>query len=235
MIGEKEFNLIVESVNTDADKRVDSIFPLHSGINHLDISQTNQQQMIDMYEKLLTSAAVVKNPKTTWKTMESILSWIRSTDFYVAPASAKYHDIVPTGLLYHTLKVYDNACEMLKLSQFKSVPIESVAITSLVHDWCKINMYESYYKNEKNLDGEWEQVVAYRVNQKGIPLGHGASSLYLAEKCFKLSIEEALAIRWHNGSYNVCTLEMPEYTRANEEYPLVRLLQFADQLAVTKY
>ena len=54
-------------------------------------------------------------------------------------------------------------------------------------------------------------------------------------KFFKLSQEEALAIRWHMGEYNVADNEMNELHYANENYPLVFLLQFADRLSITNY
>lgn len=60
--------------------------------------------------------------------------------------------------------------------------------------------------------------------------------MYMAMKMIKLSLDEACAIRHHmgawaeQGSYNVNDLQY-----ANEHFPLVLLLQFADQLALVNY
>ena len=38
--------------------------------------------------------------------IEELLQWLDTTDFYVAPASAKYHGAELGGLLNHSLCVY---------------------------------------------------------------------------------------------------------------------------------
>jgi len=164
----------------------------------------------------------------------ALISWLESTDFYTAPASSRYHDSCPGGLLRHSLTVYNRAIELHKLPQFSSCSLESITLVSLTHDWCKIGYYEHYLKNVKE-DGQWHEVDAYRVNQRGIALGHGVSSMFLVNRFFKLNAEEALAIRWHMGEYNVADNEVNELQLANAHFPLVYLVQFADRLACVEY
>ena len=57
----------------------------------------------------------------------------------------------------------------------------------------------------------------------------------IANKFFKLDLAECLAIRWHMGRWNVSESEVNEFQQANEQYPLVHMLQFADRLAITAY
>lgn len=52
--------------------------------------------------------------------------------------------------------------------------------------------------------GIWNQVKAYKRSDFPHPFGHGAASMYMAQRMFKLTEEEALAIRWHQGRWNVC-------------------------------
>ena len=59
--------------------------------------------------------------------------------------------------------------------------------------------------------------------------------MFFSSKFFRLSSEEAVAIRWHMGEYNVASNESSELHLANEAFPLVFLIQFADRLAITKY
>ena len=68
-----------------------------------------------------------------------------------------------------------------------------------------------------------------------INLGHGVSSMFLINKFFHLSLEEASAIRWHMGSYRTSDAEFDELQTCNENFMLVHLLQFADQLSLVKY
>lgn len=178
------------------------------------------------------------NPDSCVEIMNKCVEWLRSTDFYKAPSSTRYHDCVEGGLCRHTLNVVGNIKDLMKIDKWKDIVDPASAIlVALVHDWCKINLYESYMRNVKNEDtGVWEKKLSYRT--KGDPmmnLGHGVSSMYLAQVFFKLSVEEALAIRWHMGEYNVADNEMNDLHRANEKYPLVQLLQFADRLSIVQY
>lgn len=66
-------------------------------------------------------------------------------------------------------------------------------------------------------------------------LGHGVSSMFLINKFFRLNIEEASAIRWHMGAYRTDDNEFNELQSSNENFMLVHLIQFADQLSLVKY
>ena len=164
------------------------------------------------------------------------LDWLHATDFYKAPASTQYHDSVEGGLVFHSINVYNKMIELLNVQSFCKVKWEDALITALVHDWCKIGLYESYMKNVKNdATGQWEQKLAFRHTDTQIPMGHGTTSMFMANKFLHLSTEQALAIRWHMGVYQVSDTEKPDLFRSNEKYPMVYLLQFADQLSITTY
>lgn len=209
------------------------------------INDKSNEENIENYEKLMFACVLEKYhekfapeqyEKYAGQTTKALLTWLRATDFYKAPASSFDHDSVYGGLLYHSLNVYNSILDVIKLNKFDTVSVLSAAITSLVHDWCKIGLYESYNRNVKNEDtGKWEQVLSYRINQTGAPLGHGTTSMFLASKFFQLTLEEASAIRWHMGEYNVAHNEMNELHKANESFPLCYALQFADRLSCVKY
>jgi len=187
----------------------------------------------DDYIYLISQAATKKG--LTEDRIQRLVKWLESQDFFSAPASTKYHDAFPGGLLYHSLRAYNEILTLMKSERFPVNP-DSAILVALVHDWCKICFYEPYQKNVKDEEtGTWHKETAYRVNQTGIPLGHGVSSMFLASKFFNLTPEESLAIRWHMGNYRVCEAESSELCTANEKVPLVLLLQFADQLACVQY
>ena len=89
-------------------------------------------------------------------------------------------------------------------------------------------------KNEET--GQWEKVDAFKREYSGLTFGHGVTSMFYAMRYMPdLTEEEAAAIRWHQGRWNVCDAELNEFQRCNEIYPLVHLVQFADQLAIVQY
>ena len=179
-----------------------------------------------------------KNPDAAIPKISRCLEWLSHTDFFIAPASTQYHDSFEGGLLRHSLKVSDRALELLQSSAFAGyIAPEDAVFVSLVHDWCKIGLYKSYIRNVKDdRTNQWNKVTAYKyVDDRTICLGHGVSSLYLIMKFFTVSVEEAAAIRWHMGRWNCVDAELNELQQANRNYPLVHLLQFADQLAITSY
>lgn len=200
------------------------------------IEGKNQAEIIDEYETLLIGATMLESDSDCAVRYKAALDWLRTTDFYNAPASTVYHESYPSGLLIHTLTVYNKMVQLLALPAFKGVSKSGATLAVLTHDWCKIGLYEAYQKNVKNEQtGQWEQQTAYRTNAKGIPLGHGVSSMFLASKFFKLTPDMALAIRWHMSHWNVADNEVNDLQRANETCPMVHLIQFADQLAITSY
>lgn len=206
------------------------------------INSLDQESLIREYEMRLIGLVfdrVVragKNPDDNVKAAMNCIEWLKVTDFYNAPGSTQYHDSEPSGLLKHSLRVFNHIIRLRYDDAFKCVDMHSAALVALTHDWCKIGLYEMYMRNVKNENtGKWEQVPSYRRNQQGIPLGHGVSSMFITSKFFKLSTDEALALRWHMGHWNVANNEVNELQLANETTPLVHLLQFADQLAITKY
>lgn len=191
----------------------------------------------DLYRNLIVGAAIVLYGSDMGiKYSHAFLTWLDSTDFYQAPASAKYHDSYPGGLLQHSLSVAYHITELIHVSSFQSVNLESAVLVALVHDLCKINLYQPYIRNVKNEEsGSWEQIQAYKYKDAMIPLGHGVASLYIVQKFFKLNLEQALAIRWHMGRWNLCDGESAEYHVAAKTYPLVYMLQFADTLSIKLY
>lgn len=200
----------------------------------------------NIYDKLIRSVAILRairnnryDEQKVNNRVDKIISWLESTDFYTAPASTRYHETFEGGLLYHTLCVVANIIAIGDSAPFaNNVNIEDAVLVALVHDWCKIGKYKSYQRNVKNEDtGTWEKVTAYKYQDSvPYPLGHGVTSAYIANKFFNLKIEEFAAIEFHMGRWEAGTdYQQNDMQQANETIPLCYLLQFADQLACTKY
>ena len=170
------------------------------------------------------------------KRFDKFEQWIHGTDFFTAPASTRFHGSFEGGLCEHHIDVYNETVDLLTLPKFKDVNTDSAYLVALVHDFCKIGQYVPYMRNVKNDEtGQWEKVQAYKYDKPAFPFGHGVTSMWIASKFLPMSMEEMLAVRWHMGSYRCAYDELGELQESNERYPLVLLLQFADQLSITGY
>ena len=153
-----------------------------------------------------------------------------SSDFFVAPASTRYHGAYEGGLCEHSIHVYECLKDYRERNRVKDeygldYPDESIAIVSLLHDICKVNLYRVSYRNAKNEDGVWEKVPYFEYHDT-LPYGHGEKSVYIVSSYMRLTREEAMAIRWHmgfSGEENTNTIG-----KALEMYPLALAVHIAD-------
>ena len=68
------------------------------------------------------------------------------TDFFKAPASSRYHGSFEGGLLDHSLNVYYELDSLVDYYGLK-LPKDSIIITGLLHDVCKVNTYKKAMVN----------------------------------------------------------------------------------------
>lgn len=135
---------------------------------------------------------------TERKGIDRVIKYMEETDFFVAPASTKYHGNYDGGLAEHSLNVYELLQEKNKKFDL-GLSDDTVAIVSLLHDFCKINFYnkqECWRKNDKN---RWESYEGYKVIDD-FPIGHGEKSVIMLQNFIRLTKEEMLMIRWHMGN-----------------------------------
>ena len=173
---------------------------------------------------------------------EELLSYLERSDFFEAPASTRFHLACSGGLCIHSLNVYDRLLELMSNEANRNVCFgpdaeyaqveESVAITALLHDLCKVNFYVPGTRNVKNKDtGKWETVSVYEINEK-FPMGHGEKTCYIIQNYMKLTPAEGIAIRWHMGGFDSAVKGGDRsLNRAWEKYPLGVCLHVADLLA----
>ena len=140
--------------------------------------------------------------------IEDLLDWLENdTDFFTSPASTKYHGSFEGGLLEHSLNVFEQL-----LVEFDTVvgkgwesvySPESVAIAALFHDLCKVNSYTTEQRWRKDAEGKWEAYYPYVYNSEKRAMGHGAQSVYFIQQFITLTEDEAEAIFWHMGAYDI--------------------------------
>lgn len=166
---------------------------------------------------------------------EELLKYLLSTnsDYFSAPASSRFHLAVEGGLVQHSLNVYSCLKEYLNRPKIRNeygfqYSDESIAIVALLHDLCKMNVYQKTMRNVKDKNGTWQQVPSYEYNDL-LPYGHGEKSVYIISGFMKLTREEAFAIRFHMGFSN--TDDKTNVGQAFEQFPLALALSIADMEA----
>ena len=193
-----------------------------------------KQDKINLFESLLMS--------TGRAGMDKVIEYLRKTDFYSAPASAKYHSNYDTGLLDHSLMVYNLAeaffekMKMIDPELSVSIQEDSIIVSALLHDVCKICFYRKTIKWKKNEHNDWMQYDGYEI-EDSFPIGHGEKSVIML---LKLGLDinpcEMLAIRYHMGFWGESN---PEFKIAMKSAikmcPLVVLLQQADCAATMMF
>lgn len=172
--------------------------------------------------------------------VEAVIGGLDKLGFFTAPASAKFHLSEEGGLLRHSLNVYNQA-DAIRTAQIRldpkieeAVPMESIAIVSLLHDVCKSEIYKTVEKFRKDANGRWEKYNTYDHDYSHCPLGHGEKSVIrLLRMGMELTEAEIAAIRWHMGAW-----DLPSSHEANknlgaaqDKYPLLPILMAADMLA----
>lgn len=160
---------------------------------------------------------------------EKLLEWLKTTDFFRAPASTRFHGACEQGLVMHSLNVH-RAMTRYFLEEGDSP--ESFAICALLHDLCKANFYKPGTRNVKNeATGQWEKVPTFTVEDV-FPYGHGEKSVFLIERFMKLKTSEAVAIRWHMGGFDDAARGGSfAVSQAYDQYPLAVKLHMADLAA----
>jgi hypothetical protein len=175
-----------------------------------------REEFEDIYHRNITRAGSTE-----------LLAWLSGTDFFVAPASTKFHCACLGGLVQHSVSVY----HVMREKHFDPSEDneESFAICALLHDICKAQFYKKSMRNYKNEEtGQWEKRPYYTIDD-AFPYGHGEKSVFLIERFMRLKTSEAVAIRWHMGGFDDAAKGgCFAISQAYEKYPLAVKLHLSD-------
>lgn len=182
-----------------------------------------KKEYIDIYNKYIKRDGA-----------EALLEYLQKSDFFVAPASTQFHSAYEGGLCEHSLKVFKRFLNAVKNEYGENfeekVSMETIAICSLLHDVCKIDMFKVDYRNKK-VDNNWVQVPYYTV-EDGLPYGHGEKSVYILSGFMRLTREEAMIINWHMGGFDA-RVKGGSYSLSDAFYkfPLAVIFHTCDMLS----
>ncbi len=185
---------------------------------------TDKERFIEIYKNNIKREGADK-------LLEYLLS--PASDFFTAPASARFHSSFEGGLVSHSLNVYDCLKSYLETDRARQFGFdysdESIAIVALLHDLCKVGVYKKGFRNVKDEKGQWQRVDTFEYDDK-LPYGHGEKSVYVISGYMRLTREEAFAIRYHMG-YSSEREDPRNVSAAFEMFPLAFALSTADSEA----
>lgn len=183
--------------------------------------------------------AVIENKEEK----ENLLNWMETSDFYTSPASTKFHGDFEHGLVVHSFRVLLQALSMCeayienftasKLNEDFKLTAGDIFISTICHDFCKVNSYKTEYKNNKDIFGNWKKIPIYKIRQDSRVLGHGNESVLRVLELMPSLIKNRTvleAISRHMGVFDLSEYESYNYSNFLEN-PLVMLVQFADETA----
>lgn len=192
-------------------------------------TETERLAAVDRYLELLTSV--------NRDNADKLIEWLKTTDFFTAPASTRFHGCYPGGLLQHHLRVYELLHELSLKHDFnssinpgqRSLPVNeaNIIVACLTHDFCKINHYQP------TVSGGYTWV-------RGSAKGHALLSLKLILQYMPLMEIEVEMIRFHMGVYGLNEFEerTGEYNLRNEglmhawhHNPIVKFMYFCDEIS----
>ena len=152
--------------------------------------------------------------KTNREGIEELINFLEKSDFFVAPASTRFHGNFEGGLAAHSMKVYEILKHKVENSVIDvEIKEESIILIGLLHDICKTNFY--------------------KVDDT-IPYGHGEKSVMMITEYIKLTPEEKYSIRWHMG-YTEPKENYNAIGATYKKYPIALLTHEADLEATYFY
>lgn len=162
-----------------------------------------------------------------------LLEWMRANGFFEAPASTKHHGAKLGGLAQHSINVFRRLAEiaMKETKLLKNLNLETLAITALLHDLCKIDAYKPTVTGNTCPHKTAEEKPKWEYTNN-FPVGHGEKSIILIMRFMWLTEEEMLAIRWHMGAFDSATRGgSADMNNAFKQCKLAVMLHLADMMA----
>lgn len=159
--------------------------------------------------------------------IDRLIDFMQSSTYFTDPASAKNHSNFPGGLCVHSYSDLEIAYKLRNAFDLE-LSDESLIITALTHDFCKIGTYTIQEKSRMNVFGAWEKIKYYASVKTPGGLNHGEKSARMVSKLIELTDAEYEAISNHMSvwSYGVDKYALGQ---CYEENPLALILAMADQ------
>jgi hypothetical protein len=120
--------------------------------------------------------------------IDDLLDYLQNSDYYTAPASTRFHSVSRGGLVQHSLNVTREFGRENALWQ-KPLPQDSVIISELLHDLCKVGAYTETSRGYETV--------------KNFPKGHGKLSVARIEDHIFLTQQEKDMVLYHMSTFGI--------------------------------
>ena len=157
-------------------------------------------------ERFLNEVKTIKG--ISEENMTYITQYLDSSDFFYAPASAKFAGAYDGGLCEHSLNVYDNLMKLYESFHFDlgGGDEDSLKIVALFHDVGKIDTFKKEIKHRKVYDGngnsKWEDYIGYEADDTMSVGTEEENSAYISSTLLPMTQYEYAAILNHKGFFN---------------------------------
>ena len=96
-----------------------------------------------------------------------MLTWMHDTDYFTAPAAKFHHYSHKGGLAQHSLQVGFLALHMAEAHQWyePSLTEESIMITAICHDFCKVNYYKEVFDSASEAQAKYVKDLFMKGNR----------------------------------------------------------------------
>lgn len=177
--------------------------------------------------------------------IEGLINKLNESDFFVAPASTRFHNSVEGGLVDHSLNVYYNLKSLVKNKHLEDIiSNDSIVICGLLHDISKMNYYEKGIKNKKvySDDGskfdnlgkfDWVSEETWNIRpekERFIYGNHEETSEFMIRQYIPLKVSESVAVLNHHAGKGFDSSQI-NISGLFHRYPLANLLHVADMIA----
>ena len=153
--------------------------------------------------------------------IDGLVGFLNESNFFVSPASTKFHGNFEGGLASHSYQVYEEFSR--KVDQYAlKVLEESRFIAGICHDLCKVNLYVPNLLKSKNVS----EAKPYKI-EDNFPIGHGEKSVMLVQRYMQLTEREAVLVRWHMGHFDKSYVDYQD--SIEKMFPECVLFQHADK------
>ena len=174
-----------------------------------------REERAEKYYKLVANFSHLKS--------ESVLSYLRASDYFTAPSSFKVHGAWVGGNFDHSVKVMEHLLEFTKTEDLKWDREESPYIIGLFHDLCKSDQRGFKEKSSGGL-----KIVSLKPSDDR----QSENSIDLIEtNIIKLTKQERECILYHMGEYGGGEDYKLQMAEAMELDPNITFVQKADTIA----
>lgn len=164
--------------------------------------------------------------------IDGLEDYLEKEEFFDAPASTKYVGSYRGGLCEQSLNIYDTFTELCAKYSSKTSAHTLIKL-GLLSNVYKATYYETFTRNVKNAEGQWEQVQDIRIADSKTRNTYGTNafnSYMILSRFLTFTDEEIVTLINHNCGMDD-NWSNKDLSAILGKYPLTVLLHCASMIA----